>query len=76
MVKIFEVQLPSRLSSPGTILRTAHSCASTTINTGPSADDIRGLRTGEIDPDPETKPARPDPIEDGLLRLTLSIQQL
>ena len=30
---------------------------------GPSIDDIRGLRPGEIDPDPETKPARPDPID-------------
>ncbi|CAI2179217.1 16049_t:CDS:10 [Funneliformis geosporum] len=28
---------------------------------GPSADDVRRLRPGEIDPDPETKPARPDP---------------
>jgi hypothetical protein len=38
---------------------------------GPSAvDDVRRLRPGEIDPDPETKPARPDPIdmdEDGTL---------
>lgn len=36
---------------------------------GPSADDVRRLRPGEIDPDPETKPARPDPIdmdEDGM----------
>ena len=30
---------------------------------GPSVDDIRWLRPGEIDPDPETKPARPDPID-------------
>ena len=30
---------------------------------GPSAEDIRKLRPGEIDPDPETKPARPDPID-------------
>lgn len=30
---------------------------------GPSADDVRRLRPGEIDPDPETKPARPDPID-------------
>ena len=40
---------------------------------GPSADDVRKLRPGEIDPDPETKPARPDAIdmdEDG--RLTVS----
>ncbi|KAJ3476333.1 hypothetical protein NLI96_g11227 [Meripilus lineatus] len=39
---------------------------------GPSADDVRKLRPGEIDPDPETKPARPDPIdmdEDGVFRL-------
>ena len=27
------------------------------------ADDPRRLRTGEIDPNPETKPARPDPID-------------
>jgi pre-mRNA-splicing factor CDC5/CEF1 len=36
---------------------------------GPGADDVRKLRPGEIDPDPETKPARPDPIdmdEDGM----------
>lgn len=30
---------------------------------GPSAEDVRKLRPGEIDPDPETKPARPDPID-------------
>ena len=30
-------------------------------DSGPSADDVRRLRPGEIDPDPETKPARPDP---------------
>jgi len=38
-------------------------------DSGPGADDIRRLRPGEIDPDPETKPARPDPIdmdEDGI----------
>jgi pre-mRNA-splicing factor CDC5/CEF1 len=38
---------------------------------GPSADDIRRLRPGELDPDPETKAARPDPIdmdEDGASR--------
>ncbi|KAJ9089547.1 Pre-mRNA-splicing factor cef1 [Entomophthora muscae] len=29
----------------------------------PSADDIRRLRPGEIDPDPESKPARPDPVD-------------
>lgn len=41
---------------------------------GPSADDIRRLRPGEIDPDPETKPARPDPIdmdEDGMSDIIL-----
>ncbi|TFK72579.1 hypothetical protein BDN72DRAFT_317578 [Pluteus cervinus] len=32
-------------------------------DTGPSADDVRRLRPGEIDPDPETKPARPDYID-------------
>lgn len=38
---------------------------------GPSADDVRRLRPGEVDPDPENRPARPDPIdmdEDGTLR--------
>ena len=30
---------------------------------GVSVDDIRRLRPGEIDPDTETKPARPDPID-------------
>ena len=38
-------------------------------DTGPSVDDVQKLRPGEIDPDPETKPARPDPIdmdEDGM----------
>lgn len=29
----------------------------------PSAEEVRRLRPGEIDPDPETKPARPDPID-------------
>lgn len=29
----------------------------------PSADDVRRLRPGEVDPEPETKPARPDPID-------------
>lgn len=35
-----------------------------------SSDDPRKLRPGEIDPAPETKPARPDPIdmdEDGIV---------
>lgn len=36
---------------------------SASTETGPSADDIRRLRPGEIDPDPETKPARPDPVD-------------
>jgi hypothetical protein len=30
---------------------------------GPNSEEIRKLRPGEIDPDPETKPARPDPID-------------
>ncbi|KAH8925031.1 hypothetical protein BT69DRAFT_1312106 [Atractiella rhizophila] len=30
---------------------------------GPSADDVRRLRPGEVDPDPEARPARPDPID-------------
>ncbi|KAK4999832.1 Pre-mRNA-splicing factor cef1 [Elasticomyces elasticus] len=29
----------------------------------PSADDVRKLRSGELDPDPESKPARPDTID-------------
>ncbi|PWN38230.1 uncharacterized protein FA14DRAFT_159891 [Meira miltonrushii] len=29
----------------------------------PSADEVRRLRPGEIDPDPETKPARPDAVD-------------
>lgn len=29
----------------------------------PTADDIRRLRPGEVDPDPESKPARPDTID-------------
>ena len=35
-------------------------------------DDPRKLRPGEIDPSPETKPARPDPVdmdEDGMRTL-------
>jgi pre-mRNA-splicing factor CDC5/CEF1 len=30
---------------------------------GPSADDVRRLRPGEVDPDPENRPARPDPVD-------------
>ncbi|KAF2094894.1 hypothetical protein NA57DRAFT_45505 [Rhizodiscina lignyota] len=29
----------------------------------PTADDVRRLRPGELDPDPESKPARPDTID-------------
>lgn len=29
----------------------------------PSADDVRKLRPGEVDPDPESKPARPDTVD-------------
>lgn len=40
----------------------------------PSADDVRKLRAGELDPDPESKPARPDTVdldedEKGMLHL-------
>ena len=34
-----------------------------TDEAGPSADDVRRLRPGEVDPDPENKPARPDPVD-------------
>ena len=30
---------------------------------GDEGDDPRKLRPGEIDPNPETKPARPDPVD-------------
>ena len=30
---------------------------------GPNADEVRRLRPGEVDPEPETKPARPDPVD-------------
>ncbi|KAI8922871.1 pre-mRNA splicing factor component-domain-containing protein [Entophlyctis helioformis] len=30
---------------------------------GPTSDDVRRLRPGEIDPEPEAKPARPDPVD-------------
>ena len=36
---------------------------------GVADDDPRRLRPGELDPNPETKPARPDPVdmdEDGM----------
>ena len=32
-------------------------------NKAPSADDVRRLRPGEVDPHPESKPARPDTID-------------
>jgi pre-mRNA-splicing factor CDC5/CEF1 len=32
-------------------------------NKAPSAEDVRRLRPGEVDPDPESKPARPDTID-------------
>lgn len=40
-----------------------------------AVDDPRKLKPGEIDPNPETKPARPDPKdmdEDGNLKIILS----
>ena len=30
---------------------------------GDASDDPRKLRPGEIDPNPEVKPARPDPVD-------------
>ena len=33
-----------------------------------SADDVRRLPLGDIDPTPETEPARPDPDEDVIKR--------
>ena len=45
-------------------------------------DDPRKLKPGEIDPNPETKPARPDPVdmdEDGersILRFLSSVQMV
>ena len=39
-------------------------------------DDPRKLRPGEIDPSPETKPARPDPVdmdEDGTVLIHYSV---
>jgi len=29
----------------------------------PDSDDPRKLRPGEVDPNPESKPARPDPVD-------------
>ncbi|KAI8995039.1 pre-mRNA splicing factor component-domain-containing protein [Pilobolus umbonatus] len=36
---------------------------STGHETGPNADTVRKLRPGEVDPEPESKPARPDPVD-------------
>lgn len=33
------------------------------INNRNAPDDPRKLKPGEIEPNPETKPARPDPID-------------
>lgn len=40
-----------------------------------TADDPRKLKPGEIDPNPETKPARPDPIDmdEGMLEFFFQI---
>lgn len=41
-----------------------------------AVDDPRKLKPGEIDPNPETKPARPDPKdmdEDGKLRIIVKV---
>ena len=50
--------------------RTAHQCMEhyerlldTARRSEASGDDPRRLRPGEIDPTPESKPARPDPID-------------
>lgn len=40
-----------------------NSADSSTDLMGPSGDDVRRLRPGEIDPDPESKPARPDAVD-------------
>ena len=43
---------------------------------GEEADDPRKLRPGEIDPNPDSKPARPDPVdrdEDGMEQLKNTI---
>lgn len=36
---------------------------SNTLQAPDDADDPRRLRPGEIDPNPESKPARPDPVD-------------
>ena len=73
--KYLRSDFPQGWAAPALILksyrRTSHSRASTTIDAGPIADNICRLWPGEIDPDPETKPARPDSIEDGLSHLSL-----
>ena len=41
-------------------------------------DDPRKLKPGEIDPNPETKPARPDPVdmdEDGWSLIFISVER-
>ncbi|KAJ1512069.1 CDC5 cell division cycle 5-like protein [Coelomomyces lativittatus] len=39
------------------------SSSSSSASTSQHHEDVRRLRPGEIDPDPETKPARPDPVD-------------
>ena len=36
-------------------------------------EDVRRLRPGEIDPDPETRPARPDPVCRGVLSYAVDV---
>lgn len=46
-------------------------------NRDESEDDPRKLKPGEIDPNPETKPAKPDPIdmdEDGIYYMLINLK--
>ena len=38
-------------------------------------EDVRRLRPGEIDPDPETRPARPDPVRRGVHVILLAMSR-
>ncbi|KAK7997129.1 mitochondrial outer membrane protein porin [Apiospora arundinis] len=43
--------------------RTANQCPEGGETQAPTADDVRRLRPGEVDPNPESKPAKPDTID-------------
>ncbi|KAI9357286.1 pre-mRNA splicing factor component-domain-containing protein [Zopfochytrium polystomum] len=45
------------------LLDEAESKEDADLDAGPNADEVRRLRPGEIDPEPESKPARPDPVD-------------